>query len=749
MTDRMDPITAFKNIVPSLRVQGIDGFGDAEYVPYFQLQDYWSMDRIRTVLEACNAGQSWINSLQKRFLRIFSILVFCTTPDTCMVGLLSHFFVNEVDDSSLPLDADQESTVKIFVDGTGRSANWNTFDSCQHQFNPAQTGGIRVANDRILAPRSILPWKPGPVLSNGEHIISQKYLVNLDAESYLDAPKISVTRFRLENSDAMTSYTDQSTTWAAWRSTCTSTERVFRGILNYRGSFRQNGWGCILFEFANGGSLEKYYTRHDSEDSLSSLDIHSLWKGASELLHGLAYLEKRRDHQDGFKPRDVFVFSWGPPGDKHRNFARPTSRYLFKFRYKHPGWLKPKEPPHEAKRALEFQAPEFSLWEMKDLEREHAGYTYNSFPMVPSPDHRKANIWSLGGIYLEILVWSITGEVGRLQFQSMRERLGHAGAFHNTTSTISLDSMLRRVLPPRVDDVSKAVMDLILGSMLCFDPTKREDASSLLDKFTDILEKPRSAKRVFGMTIGPKDSFGAIYGRHRQWLSESGQQGPAEPHPRAYNKRPSVPQNHSSGTGQRTISRPKAAAESRHSATKTTNPPLRNNRADTPQPHPDMGKLTRRASPRLDETRQRTRDEAPLRDTKQSTIPESRTTALQNGTHPPIPQTSSTDHNAPRRSSHQPYVDQRSPNNESPPSHLASPPFSPPATTYYQQQPLYVVLQPPPVHIHHGYPRFTDFMTDHRTNQQAQPPPPISQQPRPVVWAVFDRLSLGSSNILG
>ncbi|KAK0721388.1 kinase-like domain-containing protein [Apiosordaria backusii] len=708
----MGPIIAFRNAVPSLLALGFDSYGSAGYVPYSKLQDYWSTCRIREVLNSCNVQQRWElpDTIHKRFLRLFSTLVYATAPEACMVKFMSHFVTSGVDDSNLPLDTyrpKHEDCVGIFPNERWQVKGWVAFDKHQYLFSPVRLGEVSILHNTSLMPRSILPWRPGPILMKGKYITAQKYFLNEDSELYSKAPTVLVRTTRLENREVESSFTNKIASYLALEpvSVLDSASKYF---LEYYGSFRHDGWGYVLLEHADEGILENFYTQHDSETPLGHSELYGLWEAMSNLLNGLALLHSfNRDrtgtllgiHRD-LRPYNIYVSRAHDRHSKPEDGTKSSWKYRFKIRdFGMSGFGPDQILWHNTKGVTEFQAPELAA-----CRAEFRDHGSNLTP--------KADIWSLGCIFLEMLVWSISGEHGQMQFKSIREKSGSFGAFHNVTTTLDLDKILRQVLSRRLvfDKVSEPVADLILGSMLCLDPKKRDNAVQLSSKLRTILEKlkredsssfsTRDPGPKFGATTleiceyrrvsvdsdHPEPKFGATPLEIRDYSRvpvDSDHPSAPEPTRNSYDRRTSYLPNPPSGYGQGFssqlqattfsgrgyISQAPAPTNLEHGASKSPNLPPSYHQGSALQQAPGIDEIGRKVSGTLDEVRERMRVFLPDPDAGQPVSQAPRTTRHQSSTFTLRPQPQ------PIVSSYIPVGNQQNPDNRRLPANFFSLPL--------------------------------------------------------------------------
>ncbi|KAK0673583.1 hypothetical protein QBC41DRAFT_311103 [Cercophora samala] len=509
MSHIMVPFKAFADEVQTVVSEGTDGSGKKQYyVPYSALKKYWETDKISQVLHAFPGSSQnvVIDTFEMKYLRIFSILVYCTTQSAFRMNCIKYFIDNNCDDHNLPLDARNPAFWKIFPNSEEGREAWRAFNDHQFLFSPFPLGQ-EFPHDRTIAEGRLLPWKPGDILSedSGKITFVQLYTINNDCELYKEAKRIAVKRTRLRhrdgrpNHDAEETFTNELNVYGAL---CNRPERAkFQDhFLKYYGSFRQGSWGYLLLEYADEGSLEQFYTKNNTPHDSS--EMHDLWVAMFSLLDGLSilhYLDKnitnshmRGTHQD-LKPTNIFVFK------VH------TGELGYKYRFK----------------IGDFGLSSIRLHNLAIHPDNKGGKMYGApESIIPNPDHEdldfgvtsKADIWSMGCIYFDMLVWVTCGQRGRDEFFAMREREGGSeAAFHSCTEGYrtgnlkALDDMLKLLLSRRriFDNLTHSIAERIQHSMLCLVPDDRLDARYLVKEFVKVLEKAKSGTETTGSADTP------------------------------------------------------------------------------------------------------------------------------------------------------------------------------------------------------------------------------------------------------
>lgn len=142
------PFDDFKQWVVGAKVEGINGYGHrVNYVPYHLLEEYWQDDdRIDAVLTAVDQSIFVDRSdIFQRFLRIFSILVYISTPIAWQMHYITSFCSNNTDDHILPFSAPPEA-FRPSIDNVSED-----FLKCQYLFTAMAFGPTKMLMREVHA----------------------------------------------------------------------------------------------------------------------------------------------------------------------------------------------------------------------------------------------------------------------------------------------------------------------------------------------------------------------------------------------------------------------------------------------------------------------------------------------------------------------------------------------------------------------------------------------------------------------
>lgn len=264
-------------------------------------------------------------------------------------------------------------------------------------------------------------------------------------------------------------------------------------FLKCYGSFKKGDKAFIMLEYTDQGSLWDFFKRN--ELPLEKHELYYLWTSLSNLFIGLDYIhsleqvsinsnsEVRCVHQD-LKPANIFVFKQGDENSYRYRFKigdfGMSSIALVRSRSKS---IKSRD---NASTKM-YGAPELTH-HYSDLDDVDYGVLWDT------------DIWSMGCVLFEVLIWTICGSRGLSEFFRMRQRdtenvprhtpQGYSGCFHDGKKRIhAVDEMKDLAMQRKrvFDDLSDSIGNIILKEMLRPSDKSRLEARALLHRFGDIL----------------------------------------------------------------------------------------------------------------------------------------------------------------------------------------------------------------------------------------------------------------------
>ncbi|KLP16177.1 uncharacterized protein LW94_10633 [Fusarium fujikuroi] len=439
--------------------RGVNGKDQVvSYVPLLALKKYWTEERIRQVVNSpIIPTTESVESITKRYLRIFSILVYSGFCDKFL-----WFFRNNttnVDDDDLPLD---NSTFE-------NTSEWpSSFLDHQWMFCPFQpTDGD--FHQKALDLRVILPVtygeyiKPHRAAPDGALLLKVDF--NLESDSYLPMGEHVIFKVYDGNKGEIRYNAE---TDAHIRLQKLSNDSITKCFGSFH--FPEAKRFVIILEYAEGGSLTDYLETNPPPTTPGH-DI-LLWKPMFNLTKALdlltaIYLQNPTSqsfvgiHQE-INPDNILVFPRG----------KGTSRYDVQFKFKDLGMATSGIMSASDKRVRLgnsrnriYVSPEVFKFTIHDDSAEEISHL--------------ADIWSLGAVFSDVLIWSITGESGREDYRLKRQeeisnepRLRaskHDACFHNGTSRLTaVDKFHDYILQCKrgTDHISPRISKLIIKYML-------------------------------------------------------------------------------------------------------------------------------------------------------------------------------------------------------------------------------------------------------------------------------------------
>ncbi|KAK1701205.1 hypothetical protein BDP55DRAFT_640796 [Colletotrichum godetiae] len=485
---RDDVIAEFRRYVDEYvqkhNIYGIRGYDSYEdkHVPFVSrraLETFWTEDNMRRVLYG---REDWIKDtssiIQPHYLIVFSILVYMSQPQH-----ITLFTGESVEDTSLPL----EDTPHAYCEGEGSEEKrvFEEFQKEQWKFCPFlfKTEGGGKPRKRHLPPLQIIPViakerieHSGNIQDDNvcvyraklhPHCFSEQYVV---FKTYRDV-NAEVTQLYENEVDMYTQLDDQTTSYDS--------------IIKYYGSFEIPSLRTIILEYAPGGNLQSFFKTYPPP--LAHSDRIIFWDSLMGLLGGLDAIHNLRKshggkgswilrgtHQD-IRPQNILIC----PSSSNNIYAA-----RFKFADIGNGHIN-----RARYQGLELNAEDNwgnGMYSAPEACRDQGDS--NSI-------RGESDVWSLGAVASEALVWTRWGEYGRGRYQEDRVKETratvlkggvHEGAFHD-------GALIGACLLDAVDDWHRKassyageesqwfseVSDFLLSGMLMTDPRERLKAFEL------------------------------------------------------------------------------------------------------------------------------------------------------------------------------------------------------------------------------------------------------------------------------
>lgn len=276
---------------------------------------------------------------------------------------------------------------------------------------------------------------------------------------------------------------------------------LHKHFLTYYGSFLKQGRGFVLLEYADQGSLQDFFKRNNLP--YDRQELCELWKSLFTLFSGLAMIHNLNDHvnrgaivqaiHQDFKPANVFVFREGKGTSYSYRFKigdfGMSSTELVKARRLSSSAI-------DKQGTKMYAAPEFTQHypEMVNLS-------------INATSHM--DVWSIGCVLCEALVWTICGYRGLDEFHRLRQEEtnevcsrhgseGYSGCFHDGHRRIkAVDQMIQRAVNNRrvFDDITERIGRFLCEEILLVKPDDRLSAYIAQSRLEAIVDGQRRQGR--------------------------------------------------------------------------------------------------------------------------------------------------------------------------------------------------------------------------------------------------------------
>ncbi|CAM1509884.1 Fc.00g002190.m01.CDS01 [Cosmosporella sp. VM-42] len=458
-----DLVVEFRKYVSSSSVEGRNGRDVAvQYISLSKLDTYWTESTIRAVLQACNPIlQENIPQIRKEFIRVFSVLVYIGQPRE--IGLFTRC---GFDDHRLPfVDAPSDWPPKLPF--------YDEFANHQWMFCPLVFTEDYI-HKRHLPLRQILPVTYVKQLKQegcdgGVAIVWQ---VDIHECCNRLVPEGTSVVFKVyQTYDVKDLYANEANVYNSLP------KSAWNHIVRYYGSFscEETQKRTIILEHAPNGNLLDFFQKSRMPNDLDEIEL--FWSRMLCILDGLHVVhnpprpEGVADwflsgvHQD-IQPANILVFpgSSGLDYDFHLKLADFGTANLRK-RLVGPKGVMAVE--NEGNRM--YTAPEcYGHFSIQDDVRQQV--------------NSNTDVWALGAVFSDALIWTIWGEAGREKYRIRRmgeisdEGLlsgsGFDACFHDGNDRLrAVESTHTDALRQRraSDIVSPCISNLILDCMLVQD----------------------------------------------------------------------------------------------------------------------------------------------------------------------------------------------------------------------------------------------------------------------------------------
>ncbi|RFN47668.1 serine/threonine protein kinase [Fusarium flagelliforme] len=458
MSDWFNPVTTsqlledFRQHVRENLAKGVNGDGSpVDYVLPSALSDYWTQGKVDAIL---GYEQSSSEMIVRCFSQVFSILVYIGQPHE-----ITWFCrdVRQLDDTRLPFDTTSFPP----------ACQWQgSFLRTQWMFIPLILTEEKIF-DRVLPPQTILPVNYVKPLT--ERCGGQDTAVLWEVQVHPEANRSQPVVFKIsEGSGAEELFKAETKVHLRLRTKSNPYITQHFGSFSFQGKHKY----IIVLEYAAGGSLQDFLRTTDLP--VTPEDIRLLWSRLLKLLYGLHALHDLH-RPDG-------ASDWFLAG-VHQDI-QPANILVFP------------EDGSDSPFNVRFKLTDFGLTEIGRVSTSNgtmvtenrgnrmyiapesfANYRVQLSAKTDIPP--TADIWALGAVFSDVLIWSICGETGREKYRlgrqaeiasqpHLKERKIDA-CFHNMFERLkAVDEFHSRALTDRRqrDDVSPHISQLILDFML-------------------------------------------------------------------------------------------------------------------------------------------------------------------------------------------------------------------------------------------------------------------------------------------
>lgn len=447
-------IEAFQKYIKAKQVCGSNSSSsEAKFIQFYALQDYFDANRMGKIFKLLSQPNLGNEIRRKNYLRVFSILVFIGKAE-----YITQFIrYPGLDDRHLP-----------FLSPTHPPHNWPpieefypAFYSAQWQFCPQKFAKENLWNvcfeeDHILPIVEKMQMRKGrsAVIYKIKVLEYYNTLMHLDSNGW-SRPKTFVLKTYFTK-DAEKYYQNEV---EAFNQMMLPVEHESH-IVSLFGAYRHGRTYNILLEHADGGNLMDYFegiTPPSSEE-----DILQFWSSLFKVIEPIKRIHKLGGSHQNIKPSNILVTSGATSSKYDRNFKLADlgmSHFASKTGDKRN--LKRKEAIGNPM----YSAPECC---MGGVSTETL--TYDFEPLI--------DIWSLGSIFSEAIVWTILGVSGVSQYRELRRvetgrianfnETEYSGCFHDGTKILpAVSKMHKEVKNRRLDEdyITKHIVILIEGML--------------------------------------------------------------------------------------------------------------------------------------------------------------------------------------------------------------------------------------------------------------------------------------------
>ncbi|KAI8654030.1 Protein kinase domain-containing protein [Fusarium sp. Ph1] len=455
------------------------------YVPPSLLKKYWDIEKKEIAAR-----------ITAKYLRIFSTLVHLG-----QTGKITLFTSKTQDDVQLPIEELPYEWKTVLTE----------FWDEQWMFCPLEFDKDDIIYKRELHTRQILPMRYDGSLRDhswaGDGPSVKKVQIHRECNKMTMEPDTPVVFKVFKGADMEKLYRAEANVYARLSQKSAAQETITKHYGSF--SFEETDTRIIVLEYAAKGSLLDFFK--NTLPPVTPEEFKLLWRAMFALLTGLYALhnldklpiegEPTTDftaaiHQD-IQPANILVF---PCSENSK--AEGDARFNVRFKLADFGfteWRRVSKPDGHIKIKNEgnrmYSAPE----------------CYPNHPVksqVRPPVTAKADVWALGAIYSDVLVWSIAGEPRRIQYCTSRKdaiaelkhikERGFEACFHDGTRVLdAVKEFHATVLRDKreSDRISPGISEFILREMLKVSDS-RASTDTLISRAEEVMQELESEAYV-------------------------------------------------------------------------------------------------------------------------------------------------------------------------------------------------------------------------------------------------------------
>ncbi|UZP34395.1 hypothetical protein NXS19_002211 [Fusarium pseudograminearum] len=475
---------SFRQWIPSVSKVGVNGFGEeSKYVPATKLTAYWSEEQLlHDIIDAINPVLSVpYGTIIKQYLGVFSTLVYLGRPEA-----IRHFLALGMSDDRLPLRLNElpdewNHELDRFIEEQWRFCPW--------RFT------VLGSDQRQLPTQQILPieYKKSLTTENLSSYQAQVRVVKIDKE-YSEFEQQEVVFKIYKEPGNIQLYNRETDVYTRLRAFPEIAITECYGSFGYPGT---DTW-IIILEYTEIGSLLKFFEK--CKTPVRPEEYTMLWERLTDLLNGLYLLHNQSltgvgpltgIHQD-IQPANILVFR--RPGNSTYDVVFKLADFGLTELAKKDEYGEGATVPTNTEGNRMYASPEaYSNSKLKSQAR----------PRLSS----LTDLWSIGAVFSDFLVWSIGGNGFREDYRIRRRDAiaelpyfkdrGWSACFHDTFKRLpAVDSFHEETLRHKRagDLVSPRMSEFILKFMMV-EPKVRLLAGQAEGSAKKIIEEAQQSPR--------------------------------------------------------------------------------------------------------------------------------------------------------------------------------------------------------------------------------------------------------------